>query len=405
MDFPIRGIREEELDRWIAATAVAFSERLDPGEVEMARSVVEIDRAFASLDGTDIVGTAAAVSLRMPVPGGHILPVAGITSVGVRSTHRRRGINTALMRRLLDQAREREEPLSALFSSESNIYRRFGYGLATYSCSIDLETDRADFAPGYQPTGCVRLLPEGEAPPTLVEVYGRARQGRPGMIDMDERWFRYFLYPHHWEKDQAAFVAVHEGDDGPDAYAVYYVKHEWPDSIPQLLLTASDVQATNPHAYADIWRFLLDVDLVSRVQAWGRPLDEPLMFLLDEPRRLRLTVKDGLWLRPVDIASALTGRGYAGEGRIVLDIRDRFCSWNEGRYELEVASDGAACVSTDADPDISCSVDALGAAYLGGTSFGQLWQANQVLEERAGAIERADALFASEPAPWCPFIF
>ncbi len=400
MDFQIRAIREDELGPWGDAGAIAFGVQLAPEDIENMRPMVEIDRTFASFDGQEIVGVAAAVSLRMTVPGGRILPVAGISSMGVRPTHRRRGIATALMRRLLDQARERQEPLSALLASESNIYRRFGYGLASYDCSIDLETDRADFAPGYRGTGHVRLVSREEAIPILIEVYGRACHARPGMVEMDERWLRHFLHHHYGERDQAAFIAVHEGDEGPDAYAAYHVKDEW-TAFPQLLLTADDVQAASPQAYADIWRYLLDVDLVSRVQAEGRPLDEPLMFLLDEPRRLRLTVHDGLWLRPVDIGSALAGRGYAGEGRIVLEIRDRFCTRNDGRWELEVASDGASCVSTDAEPDLSCGVDALGAAFLGGTSFGQLWRANQVSEERSGALARADALFASGPAPWC----
>ena len=405
MDVEIRGIREDELEAWIHATEAAFSDRLDPEEIELERSVAEIDRSMAAFDGADIVGTAAAASLRMAVPGGHVVPVAGITMVGVRPTHRRRGINTTLMGRLLEQARERGEPLSALFASESSIYGRFGYGLASFSCAIDLETDRAAFVPEYRPSGKIRLVRKAEAIPTLLEVYGRARHARPGTIDMDERRFRYWLHPHHWEKEEAAFVAVHEGEDGPDAYAIYHVKHDWPGSIPQLKLTADDVQGASPQAYADIWRFLLDVDLVSRVQAWGRPPDEPLMFLLAEPRRLRLTLKDGLWLRPVDVRSALAVRGYATDGRIVLEVRDRFCGWNEGRYVLEVGRGEAVCAPTDADPDVSCSVEALGAAYLGGASFRQLWRASQVSEERPGGLERADALFASDPAPWCPFIF
>lgn len=405
MDVEIRPIHEGELEAWIHAAEIAFGERLEPDEVERERSVAEVDRSFAASDGGEIVGTAAAASLRMTVPAGRVLPVAGITMVGVRPTHRRRGVNTALMRRLLEQAREREEPLSALFASEGSIYGRFGFGLASFFCAIDIETDRAGFVRGYRSSGQVRLRPKDEALSTLVEVYERARQARPGTIDMDERRFRYWLHPHRSEKDEACFVAVHEGEDGADAYAVYRMKHEWPGSIPHVELTVDDVQAVSPQAYADIWRFLLDVDLVSRVKAWGRPPDEPLLFLLAEPRRLRLTVKDGMWLRPVDVRASLAARGYAGEGRVVLDVRDRFCGWNEGRYELEAGPDGAACTPTDDAPDVSCSVNALGAVYLGGVSFRQLWRANQVVEERPGALARADALFAADPAPWCPFVF
>jgi predicted acetyltransferase len=404
VDVQIRGIREDELEPWIRATEIAFGSRLEPDEVESERSVAEVDRSFAAFDGDEIVGTAATYSLRMAVPGGREVAVGGVTAVGVKPTHRRRGINTALMRRVLEQAREREEPVSALFASEGAIYGRFGYGLASFSCSVDLETDRADFVRGYRPTGQVRLHPVDEVFPALVEIYRRASRGRPGTVAMDERRFRYFLHTHRWERDQARFAAIHEGTDGPDAYAVYRMKHEWPGSIPRLELVVEDVQATSPQAYADIWRFLLDVDLVERVTASGRPPDEPLLLLLAEPRRLRLTVRDGIWLRPVDVASALAARGYAGEGRIVVGVRDRFCG-TEGRFELECRADGAACAATEDEPDLSCSVNALGAVYLGGVSFRELWRAGQLVEDRSGALARADALFASDPAPWCPFVF
>ena len=72
---------------------------------------------------------------------------------------------------------------------------------------------------------------------------------------------------------------------------------------------------------------------------------------------------------------------------------------------VEGGPDGASCVTTHAEPDLVMSVNELGAAYLGGVSFRQLHRAGRVREERPGALARADALFAWDPAPWCPFVF
>ena len=47
----------------------------------------------------------------------------------------------------------------------------------------------------------------------------------------------------------------------------------------------------------------------------------------------------------------------------------------------------------------------LGAVYLGGNSFSSLARAGRVVEARPGALRRADAMFAWDPAPWCPAIF
>jgi hypothetical protein len=50
-------------------------------------------------------------------------------------------------------------------------------------------------------------------------------------------------------------------------------------------------------------------------------------------------------------------------------------------------------------------VNALGSAYLGGISWSQLAGALRVVELVPGAAARADAVFHSPCAPWCPEIF
>jgi predicted acetyltransferase len=190
-----------------------------------------------------------------------------------------------------------------------------------------------------------------------------------------------------------------------DAYATYRVKHEWTDSLPHLELSVSQLIATSPQSYADIWRYLFDIDLVHRVKAWNRPVDEPLFFLMQEPRRLRFRTADALRVRLVDVAAALGARGYAEDGRIIVDVEDPFCPWNEGRHALDVTAGVASCGPTDDEPDIACSAADLGATYLGGTSFRQLHRAGRVDELRPGGLERMDRLFASDPAPWSSFLF
>ncbi len=404
MEMEIRRIRTDEFEIWLQAIETAFSGVPTPEDVENERRVASMDRCVAAFDGVEIVGGAAAYPLRMQVPGGEV-DVAGITSVGVKPTHRRRGINTALIRWQLDDARRRGTSVAALFASEGGIYGRFGFGLGTFLASIDIATDHASFVRGYQPGGRVRLRSPDEALADMLRVYETERAGRPGMTAVDEAWMRWRLHDHDWERKDPTFIAVHEGDAGADAYAVYKVKHEWPGSIPQLELTLHQLHATTPQAYADMWRYLFDMDLIRRVTAWGRPADEALLHLLAEPRRLQLTLKDGLWVRLVDLPRALEARGYATQGRIVVEVRDRFCPWNEGRYALEVSAEGVGCTRTDEEPDISGTVNALGAVYLGGTSFRQLWRAGQVEERTPGALARADVIFAWDPLPWCAFVF
>jgi predicted acetyltransferase len=405
MDVEIRTIAEDELEGWIRANEAAFGGEPEPDQLELERSVTELDRAFAAVEDGEIVGTAAAYSLRMRVPGGADVPTAGVTMVGVKPSHRRRGINTAMMRRVLDQARGRGEPLAALFASEGPIYGRFGFGMGTLHGSIDVETFSSAFVPGYRRSGRVRMLPLERAMPALLRIYERARELRPGTIELDERRMRYVLHDHGEEARLPRFVVVHETDGEPDAYAVYKIKHAWPQGIPGNELMVYDLQGATPQAYADVWRFVLDVDLVRRVTAWHRPADEPLLHLVTDPRRLRFTLRDGLWVRVVDLPAALTARGYAGPGRLVLEVRDAFCPWNEGRYALDASGDRVRCSRTEDPPDLVMDADVLGAVYLGGVRFHDLWRAGRIPAAAPGALDLADAMFATPAAPWCPMAF
>jgi predicted acetyltransferase len=400
MDLEIRTIKYDERVDWIRAAETAFSSAAKDDEIEASLPVIEVDRSFAAVDGSRIVGTSAAITFRMMVPGGARVPMAGVTMVGVHPTHRRRGINTRMMGAILDQAADRGEPLAALFASEGAIYGRFGYGLAGLFGEFQAESARMAFVRGYEPRGRVELLPKDEAMPLIGRVYDAAI--RPGGVERSETLRDHMFATVGEDKDRAWMYAVHLDDSGEaDAYAVYWMKHDWPRSVPSGTITVKECVASTPAGYADIWRFLFDVDLVSTVEAWNRPVDEPLLHLLREPRRLRFSIADGLWLRLVDVVAALEARRYAADGRVVFGIVDPFRPDTSGNYELIVEGGAGRCTQIDGTADLEATINVLGATYLGGTSFRQLWWSGQVEERSAGALDRADAMFASTPAPWC----
>jgi predicted acetyltransferase len=406
MDLHIRTISEEEFPAYVRAVEAAFSDVPSDEDVERERRIAELDRCFATFDGPDIVGTAAVFSMPMTVPGGAEVEVGYVTAVGVKPTHRRRGVNTELMRRLHEDARERGELVEVLYASEGGIYGRYGYGLATLGVSIDVESARTGFIRGYEPSGSIRLVEGETAMKDVLAVHEAVLPTRPGMVRLDDRRFDYGLHEHGPDRTAPRFFALHQGEDGVDGYAIYRVKDEWDAEIPRSVLTVRDLQATTPGAYADLWRFVFDVDLTERVTAGNRAVDEPLLHLVREPRRLRATLRDNLWLRLLDVAGALSARRYRAEGRVVFEVRDDFAPWSEGRYALEAgAGESGVAARVRDEPEIVCTVNDLGAAYLGGVSFRQLRRAGRLEERASGALARADAMFGWDPAPWSPYVF
>ena len=101
----------------------------------------------------------------------------------------------------------------------------------------------------------------------------------------------------------------------------------------------------------------------------------------------------------LDVPAALAGRRYATDVDLVIELTDELVPANAGRWRLRGSSTGATCVSTVDEPDLSCDVRALGAAYLGGTGFAALAATGQVIEHRPGALVLADTAFRWYQAP------
>lgn len=406
MDIEVRPIEPREFDEFMRVASLAFGHEPIEEETQAERLVFEIDRSLAAFEGRAIVGETMVASFQLTVPGA-VLPTAGITSVGVSPTHRRRGVMTALSRHQLDDIHERGEPLAALYASEAAIYGRFGYGLASFKAELEIERAFTAFAGPEREPRKIRAIGKGDALATYPAIFEAVRPHRPGFHARSEAWWKYNF--EDLERDREGYnkylYAICDGPEGSDGYVVYRTKSDWSQGYANGTADVVELMAANTDAYAALWRFVFDLDLMARTAAWLRPVDEPLMHMLAEPRRLRFKIEDGLWVRLVDLLGALAGRRYAAEGKVILEVKDSFCPWNEGRYELEGGPEGADCRPSDAEPDLVLSATDLGAVYLGGVRFDTLRQAGRVIENAPGAVRRADALFTWDPPPWCPDMF
>ncbi len=379
--------RDEDFDRWV----IAF----------------EADRAIAAHDGDRVVGTAGIFSFELTIPGG-VLPAAGVTIVGVHPTHRRRGILRRMMRLQLDAIHELGEPLAILWASEGGIYQRFGYGLGTMRMGINLDRERGAFRQPHTPAGTIRFLEVDEAKRVLPPVYDAVRPLRPGFYTRTPAFWdsEFFADPEHWRRGaSAAFHVIHEVAGAADGYARYRVRDDWDAAGSKSAVVVVEVMAANPAAHRDLWRFLIDIDLMARIETWNLAVDDPLLLNLAEPRRLRADLGDALWTRIVDVAPALAGRRYATDGRVVLEVADEFCEWNDGVWELSVENGVPVVQRTNDAADLACDITDIGAVYLGAFGFRQLADAGRVRELDPGAIARVDALFRTERPPWCPKVF
>jgi predicted acetyltransferase len=216
-------------------------------------------------------------------------------------------------------------------------------------------------------------------------------------------WRARTLADPQWRRANSGELqcAVLKLDAEPVAYALYRLNPAFDRGVQTGAVHVVEAMGVSPAVTHAIWRFLLDIDWMGRITARLLPIDHPLLLLVAEPRRLRFSLRDGVWVRLVDVGTALSARSYEAAGSVVVDVHDGFCPWNTGRWRIGAA--GAA--RSDAAPDLRCGVNALGSVYLGGFTWTQLSRALRLEELVAGAAARADAIFRTRCAPWCPEIF
>ncbi|MFJ8883939.1 GNAT family N-acetyltransferase [Streptomyces sp. NPDC102402] len=410
MTTELRMLSAAERDAWFGCLELAFGGvPFAPESRELWAALAEPPRAIAHWDGTDCVGTAAAYSFRLTVPGGAAVPAAGVTGVSVSSTHRRQGLLTSMMRRQLDDVRSWGEPLAVLMASEPVIYGRFGYGAATSEMNLRIDTSRVRLAlpPGTDAVRVRRSSPE-QALGACEAVYGRLAAARPGTPLRRPGWERMPVKDPESRREGGSPLqcVLAERDGEVTGYVTFHLRPAWDDAGPRGTVAVRDLAALDPASYAALWSYLSGIDLTSVIECHNRPVDDAVLRLVSDVRRCEVRLRDGLYVRLVELGAALEARSYRAPLDVVLDVEDAFCPWNAGRWRLTADAKGAAaCRRTDDEPELALSVNALGAAYLGGVSLTTLAAAGQVRELRADALREAALAFSTDVQPWCPHGF
>lgn len=414
-----RRLREQGFDYRVVdiadyGSAVAFAQAAERGFLGGAPSDAEIERMRETWAERRNVGVyeADAVASALPVgtvnswvasmslPGGDArsaIPMWAISMVTVAATHRRRGIARGLLEGELRAAASAGVPVAGLTVTEATIYGRYGFGPAVpvSRIAVDARTSgwRAPQAPGrLEYVGLDELARE------LGELHERARFARAGQIaGWRGRWLGQAGLGAGSKKDANARGVHYRDVDGVVRGAIAYTLKELPGSF-RNSMTIRQLVAENDEALSALWGFAVNHDLVDRIEADLRPVDDPVVRLVANPHAVDVAVRDHGWLRILDAPAALRARRYAASLDTVIRVEDGY-GFADGTWRLSIDAAGAAEVeATDAAPDVVLDVATLSSAYAGGVPLTQLAAAGRVQGDAAAVTALGRALYA-DPAP------
>jgi predicted acetyltransferase len=406
MDITTRPIVAGESLPFREAIFAGFGE--DPDEEILSSTwfddLFPLDRTVAAFDGDLIVGTLGAFPFDVTVPGGAGIPMAGTTIVTVAATHRRRGVLTSMMRDHLEDGRRRGEPLAGLWASESLIYGRYGFGVATENNAIEIDQSRVSID---GEAGSIRLVTTEEAIKLFPAVYELERPQRPGMLSRTELWWKHHFNDPKAGRDGFSSLrcVLHETEGVPDGYAIYRQKSNWETGFPDGKISIRELMAPSATAHTGLWRFLTTIDLYPQVEYWNLPVDDPLAWKVPDHRRIKRKRWDSLYVRILDVVQALEARTYTVDGIVRFDVDDPFFPEEGGTFELAVVDGVGTCrtINTTAI-DLSLGTTDLASLYLGGNGALPMARAGRIsgAEESIVLLGR---MFRGDVAPWCEEVF
>jgi predicted acetyltransferase len=371
-------------------------------EADQITQLLEPGRTIGAFVDNQLVGTADAVTSTLTLPGGARIGHAAVTHIGVLPSFTRRGIASDLVRHQLHDIAARGEAVATLRASEATIYERYGYGAASSSHSIEVQTARAALRPGVAIGRPVRLLDPAQVWDVLPRIYADNRPSRPGTIDRPDVWWhsmrlRAESAPGPW------YVAVHGAAGAETGFARYRPidTDTWFVSD-QRTIVVEDFFAPDIESYLGLLRFLLGLDLIDRVVFWMLPVDDPLPWLLLDRRAAKLTAShDETWLRIVDVEKTLAARQYADGGAVTIAVDDALMPENS----VTVSINANGTERTDQSPQLYVGVAGLAAVLLGGATWRSLSTAGLARADDPAHVAAADRLFAVQQAPHAGFFF
>ncbi len=405
MAIEFRQATAEDMSQFGALTEYVYAGAFGAGDDNLSTQATQADWTICAFDGTKLVASYATIPFTMRA-NGNAMALGGVTTVGTLPEYRRQGLLRGMTERAFVRQHEAGQSVSALWASQAAIYQRYGYAAGSVMGNYAIDTVDIRLLQEADPNYKVARCSIADGFEELRNIYREFIAERFLYLHRAKPLWNYNILQADAESGPVHAAICRNSLDEAVGYVIYTlrpakVSHEARNQEIEI----RDFAWLDLDACRALWSFVARHDLVGRVVWRTAPRDDPLPELLAEPRLLHAQYKEGVWFRILDVAKALTDRGYLNDGQLVIGVApDPLAPWNEGNFELSV-KDGTAKVSgTSNAAEITFSIKTLASVFTGFRRVRELagWG---LIDTQGDALARADALFATAHAPHCPNSF
>ncbi|MEX2158468.1 MAG: GNAT family N-acetyltransferase [Dehalococcoidia bacterium] len=402
MSVDIRPITDDEVERaeFIINYSFNNAERSDLARaVERTRQLIPNEWTLASFEDGEMTAYIRTVPFAMRI-NGRALSFGGVGPVVTSPEHRRKGHVGLLLRRAIEDMRERGQSISGLGTPHPALYRRYGWEIAATFRLYSFAPKDVTLIAQPSERGRFRILSLDDWS-QADRVYRQWGAKRNGPLHRGQVWWQQAIFSG--SQPTPADVALWEDGTGePQGYVVYY-QPTGSDVSPETgNFWVRELVALTADAYLNLVLYLCRHDLPEKI-VWTAPMDDPLYSVVSDTYKVDARVRYSTLLRICDVQAALTQRAPARDEldcALTLRLTDSTAPWNEGTWRVELSGGEMHVEASTDEPDLSMSTTALVPIFNGYLSATASALAGLITARNEEALATADEMFATLSPPY-----
>lgn len=282
---------------------------------------------------------------------GHTCLMSGIGGVSTLPHHRRGGGVRECMRAAINDMHEKGYAFSYLYPFKRSYYRQFGYELCCEQreYTVDFKEMKK-----FDVQGSVEMLLPGSDFSVLTDIYNRHYEK-----------FNLSSVRRDYDKslnernilDEKRYVYVWKNKDNVPMGYMIFVKNNGYMDCTMNFWSKNDFAAVDTEAYMGLLNFAQGFAADYKGIKLQLPEGLNITGIITEMNGASYTARYPGMARVIDVKAVLEMAKARGEGELVLEIRDSFAPWNDGRWLVKLSKNGNKAERTDREPDMTMDIN------------------------------------------------